>query len=208
MESTKLTYKDSASFVKTLIDNDISSLSDYYKLEYLRIVGNYTDELGDKIIANNPDAFKEPIIGEDRSEFSDDDLDLSIMSVLDKIFPGAKIVPIDEGITAIMPSMKPRNYDGPMNQLDFGRSGKCLTDDEAYIWLRNRNYPHEYDHIHVYEYDLCLLLPDIENLEGPIDDSVFWIKSDGVREEGTLQNVLSKMFDAYTNHYNEEKRRG
>ena len=185
----KVTYKDRADFACTLIDNDIAQLNDYDKMDYLRIVLNYGDELGESILANNTKALDRPPIGEDRLENESSDIDL--FSTLKQIFPELRVIDEVDFLASLITSDK----DGTLNPLGFLRSSECLKGVDAREWLYARKYPHEYNHIHVFPEDLCILLPEYS--DDMLDPGVKWIEPDGVREEGDPIDVLLKTFEEY-----------
>lgn len=205
---SKIQPKDHADFVITMIDRDIAMINDSEDmLDYLRIILNYADDMGEQILrasqlGEGPVEIGRDIkttIGENRPEREESDIQL--MDALRTNFPDAAIINMsDDGfrtnldlLAALFEATRSEGSKD-LNPLEFCRTGECLTGAEAYDWLYARKFTHTYQHIHVFEGDRCLLLPDDEDAE---PDTVQWIQPDGVKEEGDLMNVLQAMFVDY-----------
>jgi hypothetical protein len=197
MKDKKITPESEAEFVKTLMDTDLNlrhrPWTDEQKLKYLSIVGHYVDELGEKILAN-PSPEPE-IVGENRLENTPFDVAI-IATDSNKLNP--QLSPL---IGLISDAMERDRPDGEtcLNPIQWLSSAKCLIDNEAVEWLYGRKYTHEYSHIHVFPFEMCLLMPSDH------DDSDFaWIESDGVQVEGSFSKVMDAMYTEYTRRHANE----
>lgn len=209
----KITPQSEAGFVKTLMDTDFyrhrHDWTNEDRLDYLKIIGNYADDVGEKIyrtenLGEGPTTIGDEVkttIGEDRSELEDTDIDIS--HLLQRAFPEATVLNLDrEGglLDLLIDAFKPEELDGCLSPRQFCRSGECLKDHKAVEWLYANKYNVEYRHIHVFPYDLVLVMSS----DGP----PAWIKQDGVQLEGDLYDVIQAMFHEYTEAYLEEKQNG
>jgi len=97
-------------------------------------------------------------------------------------------------LSAIFDATRPPGRGG-MNPVEFLGTGQCLKDKEARTWLYERRYVHEFDHIHVYEGDRCLVLPDMDSLD---NGEAMWVDESSIRARGDIMDVLRQMFWDYT----------
>lgn len=185
---SSITIQEEADFVITLINVDLAKLgSDNRKLTYLKLIGDQIDNLGEDILSNNPQAFSDPKlvntgkpIGEIREEMNISDIEL-----FDS--PDIKVLSLPNGVGSLLDILF--GEIPVLGALDFLRSSECLKGDDAKAWLYKRKYTHEYEHIHVFPHDLCLLMGETE---------LTWIEPDGVRSEGEDCKVMKDMFIEYT----------
>jgi hypothetical protein len=178
----KVTVREEATFVITLITRDLDSISsDNKKLTYLKIIGDHIDDVGERILSANPEAHNDSTLieHETQSTISESEKSSSRIDVISSLFEATR----------------PSRVLG-LNPVEFIRSGKCLMDEDAYAWLYERKYTQSYNHIHVYPNDMCLTLPTKDSVK-ITGHEYAWVEPDGIREEGDLIDVLQKMFWAY-----------
>ncbi len=184
---SSITIEEDADFVITLIETDVEHLkSDNRKLTYLKLLGDHIDEMGEDILKENPKAFSDPkeikrgnSIGEARAEMNISDIEL-----FDS--PDVKVISLPNGVGSLLDILF--GSDNPLDPLTFLRSSECLKGDDAKAWLYKRKYTHEYDHIHVFPHELCLLMGE---------KALTWIEPYGVRSEGEDHKVMKDMFIEY-----------
>jgi hypothetical protein len=215
---SRVTIKDETEFVKLMIDRDLKTMGyESHKITYLKIIGDYVNDLSEVIIQANQNAeatIRElvdeedipsdyfiskdtPIInpdtpvGESRFEFDNFDINISNIS---PIHPESIAKDLDI-LHTLFESLRPSDYAG-LSPSEFIASSKCLKGAEAYEYLYDKKYTHFYSHIHVFPNDLCLLLPD-KSTGLSIHEEVSWIEPDGIREQGPTYQVLWEMFFTY-----------
>jgi len=169
----KVTVQDEANFVRTLLETDMARMrDDEDRLDYLKMVGDAVDELGEEILRRP----SKPSIGELRPEVETSDVEL-VSQKLDLL-------------SGIMESMRPSGAN-ILNPVEYMRTGRCLRDEDATEYLYGKKFTHYYDHIHVTIDDKVLVLDDDNPLEN------YWVAPDGVVEEGDLLKVLTAMYEDY-----------
>lgn len=174
----KVTIEDMSDFIKLVIKRDLDELVlPIQQLSYLKLISDYIIEVGDIIIAEKDARDKSSPIGEDRPEISPEDVEINVLQ-------GDKAI---EFLTNILYGKD----SGVLSPIKFLRSSQCLRGIDAHKWLYERKYISEHDHIHVYEYDLCLVLP--ENRK----EDVAWVEPDGVKVRGDLPLVTFEIYEEY-----------
>ncbi|MDJ0952455.1 MAG: hypothetical protein QNJ81_02125 [Acidimicrobiia bacterium] len=217
MKDTKVTKEEMADFVVTMINRDLDHghLSFADKLDYLTTIGVFVNTQVDRLKSAKDTAdamISAGVIGEDRPEVEESDIDLDIPGLLRKAFPGAAVIDMTQRddidtfrqdlsmLDSLFEAIRPPDVK-TMNPIQFIDSGTCLKNADAHAWLYEHKIPHSYDHIHVFDDDMCLVLPDDDFPHGNSD--VYWIEPDGVRSEGDVLKVLKEMFHAYTERHKE-----
>ncbi len=210
MADDRVSPKENAEFVKVMIDRDLRTTRfSYERLDYLKIIGDYIDEVGEKILSadrdkNLPSNFPEvPKVSAE--EPIDDVFDVNLHDAMEEIFGKGNVIPIDgtrplDIIDKLFRVVQPKYLQGAKTPIEFMRDSECLRDADASEWLYRNKYTHIYPHIHVHEDYWCALLDDEH--EG---DRAAWIKPDGVHMEGDLLGVMRAMFSDYIDKFEVEK---
>ena len=145
-------------------------------------------------------------LGEDRPELEDSDIDVA--GLLRKAFPDAAVIdmtkygPLDGDpvveklslISSLFELTRPPGLDCK-NPMEFFGSGTCLKGEKAKQWLYERKSVHNYEHIHVFDDDYCLVLPDMDSVD---NGDVIWIDETSIKSQGPLGQVMKEMFYAYS----------
>lgn len=180
----KLTPKNQASFVRDLIDYDLQrhGWSSEEKLDYLKIVGDHVDDVGEDILSAPP-----PLSGPEHVAEIVSDVQ-KILGIPDTVSSRLAIA------NELFELTRPEGYDA-LNPVQFLKSAECLKGDDAQEWLYRRKYVETSDHIHVFPNDLCL---DLSTRGNPR-----WIEPDSIRMVGSIVDVILAMYEAYREGSNE-----
>ncbi len=157
-----------------------------------------------------PGAHEIPL-GEDRPEHEEFDIDVA--GILRKAFPDAAVIdmskygaldndPVVEKLSLISSLFELTRPPGLKckNPMEFFGSGRCLKGAEAQKWLYEHKSVHDYEHIHVFDDDFCLVLPDMDSVD---NGDVIWIDETSIRSQGPIGKVMKEMFWAYTDLHKE-----
>jgi len=186
MTMGKVTAKDNADFVISMIDRDLTTMIRKDSLDYLSLILTHLNSLTDELSKDIAETLSK--IGENRPELFDSDISMglppegAIRSLLDVL----RLKNID----------RLRDSDGIMTINEFIRTQKCLRDAEVSDWLEKNGLPlvgpndELFDHIHTLNDTYCLILDDSEQ-------RVTWFRKDGSFEYGDVVDTLIKVFSQY-----------
>jgi len=186
----KITSKEEADFVKLLIDRDLDSMNlDSERLNYLKIIGAYIDDVGEQILSASSHSISEPILGEDRPENSPDDIEILSLSALTR--------PIMKALNEIIRDEYDEKYEGSAKTpIEFIVNSKCLTGDDAVRWFDNMDLPHTFEHIHVYE-DTWYAVIDSADDDAivTVDNECSWRDASGKLHQSDMIGIARLIFN-------------
>lgn len=204
MKSSRVTHEEMADFVKTMIDRDIDHgrMTLVEQADYLGSIAKHIENIALKKQSELEELEKTGFksTGEDRLEVEESDVEIlpNIPNILAELFPNTKVVDLRENplsrLDDLMEMVRPSDKKG-LNPVQFIRSDRCLKGRDAHEWLYRHKFNVEYDHIHVFDGDMCLALGENE---------VKWVEPDRVRKQGLYIDVIEKMYDEYSKRSNQE----